>query len=218
MFRRALKSGLVTSAIVLAMLATTPHAGAITIDRTPVQGAGLVTVANGLPLILGAPVGTLLEVDIVFTDMQHIELLPGTNTNIEFGIGNTGNPNELAYRIVFDLTDEFGNRITNEHLVVESTAPDNVFHIPNQPQLILLPEVTFHGIRITVETAGDIGTDFDLFVAGGAGDPGTGVSGPIVFNRAVVGVWTPSTPEPITAALGLMGLATLGMATRRRVA
>ena len=191
-----------------------PHVQAITVMRDPVQGAGFVEVNGGLPLILGAPVNSPLEVDIVFTDMQHIQLMDGASTTVEFGIGNTGNSSPLNYRIVFDLSDMNGNLITNEALVVQDTASAGFIKILNL-DLTPLPPVIFHDMHVRVETsfAGlNSGSGlFDLYMAGGAGSSGTGVSGPIRFNRAVVGVWV---PEPTAARLGLFGFACLVLCRR----
>ena len=188
---------------------------AITVMRDPVQGSGIVNVDGGLPLILGAPVSAPLEVDVVFTDMRHIQLMDGSTTNIEFGIGNTGNNADLDYRIVFDLSDMHGNLITNEALVVENTASAGTINIVAL-DLTPLPPVVFHDFHIRVEAAliaPSSGSGlFDLYVAGGGGDLGTSVSGPIRFNRAVVGEWV---PEPATAALAIVALAGLLLRGRR---
>jgi hypothetical protein len=186
-----------------------PHVRAITVMRDPIQGAGFVEVNGGLPLILGAQVSSPLEVDIVFTDMQHIQLMDGATTTVEFGIGNTGNSSPLNYRIVFDLSDMSGNLITNEALVVQDTASAGFIKVVNL-DLTPLPAVKFHDMHVRVETsfAGlNSGSGlFDLYMAGGAGSVGTGVSGPIRFNRAVVGIWV---PEPAAAGLAWLGLACL---------
>ena len=181
-----------------------PHVQAITVMRDPMQGAGFVEVQGGIPLVLGVPVSSPLDVDIVFTDMQHIQLMDGATTTVEFGIGNTGNTADLNYRIEFNLSDMSGNLITNDALVVQSTASGGFLHIVNL-DLTPLPAVKFHDMHVRVDasfagpnTGGGL---FDLFMAGGAGSSGTGVSGPIRFNRAVVGVWV---PEPTTAGLGLL--------------
>lgn len=193
-------------------LGTSQRAEGITIQVNAVQGAGFVDVDPGpLPQILGAPVGTVLEVDFVLNDMKHIELLDGASTNIEFGIGNTGNEVELPYRIVFDLSDEHGNLITHDALVVVGLAPANVFHIINL-DLTPLPAVIFHDFHVRVETLGGGGL-FSLFVAGGAGGTGS-VSGPITFNRAEVGDWIIPEPSGIT----LLWLAMFGLhAYTRRI-
>jgi hypothetical protein len=171
----------------------------------PIQGAGFVSVdAGGLPQILGAPVGTPLELDYIFSNMQHVELDASPSTNMEFGVGNTGNNVDLDYRIVVDLSDMNGNLLTNEAIVIEGTAQAGFIDIVGQP-LLPLPPITFHDfhISITTEFADPVsgGGLFDLYFAGGGGDPGTSVSGPVIFNRAQVGQWI---PEPSTAALLLL--------------
>jgi PEP-CTERM motif len=207
----------VAGVVVGLSLALAADSYAVTVVRNPVQGAGFVDVDGGLPLILGAPVGDPLQIDFVFEDMRHIELMKGATTNIEFGIGNTGNNRDLSYRIVFDLSDMNGNLITNEALVLDSTAPAGFNHIVNL-DLTPLPEVVFHDFHIQIDTHfadGSTGDGlFDFYVAGGGGDPNTGVSGPIRFNRAVVGEWV---PEPATVTLGLVGLGVL-LLSRRRLA
>jgi MYXO-CTERM domain-containing protein len=190
---------------------------AVTFTRDPMQGAGFVEVEGGLPIILGAPVSSPLEVDIVFTDMQHIQLMDGATTTVEFGIGNTGNTANLDYRIVFDLSDMAGNLITTDALVVQNTVQGGFIQVINL-DLTPLPPVIFHDMHVRVEAsfAGpNTGAGrFDLFMAGGAGSSGTGVSGPIRFNRAVVGVWV---PEPTAAGLGLLGLACLLLHRRSHI-
>ena len=214
MCQSKLQSRLAMCVVVWLLLVAASHVHAITVTRDPVQGSGVVDVEGGVPLILGAPVSTPLEVDFVFTEMRHIELMDGSTTNVEFGIGNTGNSAELNYRIVFDLSDMNGNLITNEALVVENTASGGFINIVNL-DLTPLPPVIFHDFHILVETdfvGGNTGGGlFDFYIAGGGGDPGTGVSGPIRFNRAVVGEWI---PEPSTAALGLLSLAGLLLRAR----
>ncbi len=197
----------------LVFLGESPQAQGITIPVNPVQGAGIVDVDLGPgPLILGAPVGTPLEIDFVFNDMKHIELLiDGATTDIEFGIGNAGNNVDLPYRIVFDLSDQHGNLITQDALVVEGIAPAGFIHVASQ-NLSPLPAVIFHDFHVRVETEG-VGGLFDLFVAGGAGDFGTVVSGPVTFNRAAVGKWIPEPSTFVLTALGLLGLGGYGRRT-----
>jgi hypothetical protein len=199
------------------LLIVAPRVEAVTFMRDPMQGGGVVEVEGGIPLILGAPVSSPLEVDIVFTDMQHIQLMDGATTTVEFGIGNTGNTAALNYRIEFNLSDMSGNLITDDALVVESTAQGGFFHIVNL-DLTPLPAVKFHDMHVRVD-ASFAGLNngsglFDLFMAGGAGSSGTGVSGPIRFNRAVVGIWV---PEPAAAGLGLIAIACVALRLRRRM-
>ncbi len=189
---------------------------AITVTRDPQQGAGFVDVDGGVPLVLGAPAETPLEVDFVFNQMRHIELMDGASTNIEFGIGNTGNDADLDYRIVFDLSDMNGDLLTNELLVSESTAAAGTINIVAL-DLTPLPAVIFHDFHIRVESTfidPNSGSGlFDFYVAGGGGDVGTSVSGPIRFNRAVVGEWV---PEPTAMVLSVVGLGWLALVGRRR--
>jgi hypothetical protein len=189
---------------------------AVTFTRDPMQGGGVVEVEGGLPLILGAPVSSPLEVDIVFTDMQHIQLMDGASTSVEFGIGNTGNSSPLNYRIEFNLSDMSGNLITDDALVVQNTASGGFIQVVNL-DLTPLPPVKFHDMHVRVDAsfAGlNSGSGlFDLYMAGGAGSSGTGVSGPIRFNRAVVGIWV---PEPTTVGSGLIALTCLVLPLRRR--
>lgn len=181
----------------------------------PVQGSGYVDVdAGALPQIFGTPVGAPLELDFTFIDMKHVELDDSATTNIEFGVGNTGNDVDLDYRIVFDLSDMNGNLITNEAIVVEGTAQAGFIQTENLP-LHPLPPVKFHDFHISVETmfADPVsGGLFDFYVAGGGGDPGTIVSGPVRFNRAVVGIWV---PEPASWTL-LVPLAMVACRRRRK--
>jgi hypothetical protein len=198
-----------TSVGVLAVHAA--PAVAIDILRDPSCGGGVCNVDNFD--IFGAPVGTPLEVDVIFTDMQHIALAQSPSTTIEFGIGNTGNNFDLAYRFEFNLSDMNGNLITDDLLVVEDVAPAGVIHIPFQTVTQLPADTIFHDFHIMVETdcpAGAACNNFDLRVAGGAGDPGTAVSGPIRFNRAEKGIWV---PEPSAALLLVCGL--VAIAARR---
>ena len=217
MCRHKLQMALVVGTVIGTLLADSIDSYAVTVVRNPVQGAGFVNVDGGLPLILGVPVGDPLLIDFVFEEMRHIELMNSATTNIEFGIGNTGNSHDLSYRIVFDLSDMHGNLITNEALVVDSTASAGFIHIVNL-DLTPLPPVIFHDFHIRIDTHFADGSTadglFDFYVAGGAGDPGTGVSGPIRFNRAVVGEWV---PEPASVTLGLLGLGVL-LLFRRRLA
>ena len=220
MCTETLRGRLVVMVVVWLPLVIASRAHAVTLVRDAVQGAGFVEVDLGpLPTILGAPVGTPLEVDVVFTDMRHIELMDGSTTTVEFGIGNTGNNEDLNYRIVFDLSDMHGNLITNEALVVEDTATAGTIKA-HQLDLTPLPAVIFHDFHISVETdfvSGSGSGLFDLYVAGGGGG-GAVVSGPIRFNRALVGEWV---PEPSTATLALLALAATlsrSMAPRRRIA
>jgi hypothetical protein len=204
---------------VFALLMGSSRAGAITFMRDPVQGAGFVDVEGALPAILGAPVGTPVAVDFVFTEMQHIQTLEGATTTIEFGVGNTGNSADLNYRIVFDLSEMDGSLLTNELLVVEGTAPNGVIQALDLP-LTLVPALIFHDFHVSIETSftetNTGGGLFDLYVAGGGGGGGA-VSGPVRFNRAVEGVW--AVPEPHTAMLSLLGISALyGLAHRRRAA
>jgi hypothetical protein len=189
---------------------------AVTFMRDPMQGAGFVDVEGGLPLILGAPVSSPLDVDIVFTDMQHIQLMDGATTTVEFGIGNTGNSSPLNYRIEFNLSDMSGNLITDDALVVQNTASAGFIQVVNL-DLTPLPAVKFHDMHVRVDAsfAGlNSGSGlFDLYMAGGAGSSGTGVSGPIRFNRAIVGIWV---PEPVTAGSGLIAIACVALRLRRR--
>jgi hypothetical protein len=215
MFTFNLRGWFVMCVVVWLLPIAASHVQAITVMRDPIQGAGFVEVNGGLPLILGAPVSSPLEVDIVFTDMRHIQLMDGATTTVEFGIGNTGNSSPLNYRIVFDLSDMSGNLITNEALVVQDTASAGFIKILNL-DLTPLPAVKFHDMHVRVEAsfAGlNSGSGlFDLYMAGGAGSSGTGVSGPIRFNRAVVGVWV---PEPTAAGLGILGFAGLLLLRRK---
>lgn len=196
----------------ITLIASTSHAAEFLVD--PVEGAGFVDVdAGALPQILGAPVGTLLELDYLFNDMKHIQLDEGASTNIEFGVGNTGNSVDLDYRIVFDLSDMNGDLITNEAIVVEGTAFAGSIKAENL-SLQPLPPVKFHDFHISVETsfADPVsGGLFDFYVAGGGGDLGTVVSGPVRFNRATVGIWV---PEPAAWMLLLTALG-LTITTRR---
>lgn len=181
----------------------------------PIPGAGYVEVDAGpLPQILGASVGAPLELDYVLKDMKHIQLSSGASTNIEFAVGNTGNNVDLDYRIVVDLSDMNGNLITNDAIVVQGTAAAGFIDLQNLP-LQPLPPLKFHDFHISVETSfvSPVGGGlFDFYVAGGGGDPGTGVSGPVRFNRASVGIWT---PEPSSLALALP-LACLGWLRTRK--
>jgi MYXO-CTERM domain-containing protein len=197
------------------LLAAAQHGHAITVTRDPIQGAGFVNVDGGLPLVLGAPVTAPLEVDIVFSEMRHIQLMDGSTTTVEFGIGNTGNTSALDYKIVFDLSDMNGNLITTDALVVQDTVQGGFIKAHNL-DLTPLPPVIFHDMHVRVEAdfaGANSGSGlFDFYIAGGGGDSGTGVSGSIRFNRAVVGEWV---PEPATAGLGLLGLALLPFHRRR---
>jgi hypothetical protein len=210
-----LRGSFVMCVVVWLLPSVASHVQAVTVMRDPMQGAGFVDVEGGIPLILGAPVSAPLEVDIVFTDMQHIQLMDGASTTVEFGIGNTGNTANLNYRIEFNLSDMSGNLITNDALVVQNTASGGFFQVVNL-DLTPLPPVKFHDMHVRVEASFDGpnsgGGLFDLFMAGGAGSSGTGVSGPIRFNRAVVGIWV---PEPTTAGLGSLGLAGLLLLCRK---
>jgi hypothetical protein len=200
---------------ILVFLGASQRTEGVTIAVDPVQGAGFVDVDLGPgPLILGAPVGTPLEVDFVFNDMKHIELFEGASTDIEFGIGNAGNNVDLPYRIVFDLSNEHGNLITEDALVVEGVAPKGLIHIASQ-DLSPLPPTILHDFHVRVETDG-VGGLFDLFVAGGAGDFGTVVSGPVTFNRAEVGDWIIPEPSSITLlCFGILSLLAYGWRRRR---
>ena len=205
------------SMLVFALLMAPSRAGAITFLRDPVQGAGFVDVDGALPTILGAPVGTPIAADFVFTDMQHIQTMEGATTTVEFGVGNTGNSSELDYRIVFDLSEMDGSLLTNELLVVERTAPPGVIQALSLP-LTPVPALIFHDFHVAIETSfaeDNTGSGlFDLYVAGGGGST---VSGPVRFNRAVEGVW--AVPEPHTAMLSLLGIGALcRLAHRRRTA
>jgi len=186
---------------------------ATAVMRDPMQGAGFVDVDGGVPLILGAQAETPLEVDFVFNEMRHIELRDGATTNIEFGIGNTGNDGDLDYRIVFDLGDMNGDLITNELLVSESTAAAGTINIVAL-DLTPLPPVIFHDFHIRVETEfidPNTGSGlFDFYVAGGGGDVGTSVSGPIRFNRALVGEWVPEPTATLLVVIGLGALLSFG--------
>jgi hypothetical protein len=191
------------------------HGHAITVMRDPIQGAGFVNVDGGLPLVLGAPVSAPLEVDIVFNEMRHIQLMDGATTTVEFGIGNTGNTSALDYKIVFDLSDMNGNLITTDALVVQDTVQGGFIKAHNL-ELTPLPPVIFHDMHVRVE-AGYAGANtgsglFDFYIAGGGGEVGTAVSGPIRFNRAVVGEWV---PEPATAGLALLAMALTQLRRRR---
>jgi hypothetical protein len=155
-------------------------------------------------------------VDIVFTDMQHIQLMDGATTTVEFGIGNTGNTAALNYRIEFNLSDMGGNLITDDALVVQNTIAGGLIQVVNL-DLTPLPAGKFHDMHVRVDasfagpnTGGGL---FDLYMAGGAGSSGTGVSGPIRFNRAVVGIWV---PEPAAAGLGLIAITCVALRLRRR--
>jgi len=211
---RKMQRVLVASAALTMLFVAASQAHAVTLMKDPVQGAGFVEVdLGGLPTILGAPVGTPLELDVVFNEMRHIELMEGATTTVEFGVGNTGNNVDLNYRIVFDLSDMNGNLITNEALVVEDTATAGTIKA-HQLNLTPLPAVIFHDFHIKVETEFETGGGsglFDLYVAGGGGD-GAAVSGPIRFNRALVGEWV---PEPSSAALAMIPLAGLTFHRRR---
>jgi hypothetical protein len=183
--------------VCLSSLCWSPAQG-VTYMVDAVEGAGFAQFDAGpLPQIFGAQVGTPLEIDYVFNDMMHIELREGASTNIEFGVGNTGNNVDLDYRIVVDLSDMNGDLITNEAIVVEGTASAGFIQLENLP-LLPLPPGKFHDLHIAVETVlvdpVSGGGTFDFYVAGGGGDPGTGASGPVRFNRATVGIWVPEPP------------------------
>ncbi len=215
---RNLRGWLATcSAMGLLSVAASPVHG-ITVMRDPMQGAGFVDVAGGLPLILGAPVSAPLEIDIVFNEMRHIELMNSATTTVEFGVGNTGNTADLDYKIVFDLSDMNGDLITTDALVVQNTVQGGFINVVNL-DLTPLPAVIFHDMHVRVEASFDGANTgsglFDFYMAGGGGDSGTAVSGPIRFNRAVVGEWI---PEPGTAGLGLLGLTGLLLSRRRELA
>jgi hypothetical protein len=194
-FTNNLRSAATISTCAVLLFLMVSSARAITVTRNPVQGAGFVNVDLGpLPLVLGAPVGTSLNYDVVLSNMQHIELMSGATTTAEFAIGNTGNTANLNYHIAFDLSDMQGNLITTNALVLNSTAPAGFIHLVNL-DLSPLPPVKFHDFHVRIDTsfAGpNTGSGrFDFSMAGGAGDFGTGVSGPVRFNRAVVGQWVP---------------------------
>lgn len=202
--------------LALALLAVVSnYSRAAVVERNPTQGAGFVDVDNFD--FFGVRAGTPFEVDVVFTDMQHIELLvQGATTNIEFGIGNTTNDVDLNFEITFDLSDELGNLITQDALFVAGTAQAGFIQAINL-DLTPLPPVIFHDFHIFVKTEFVEPADglFDLRVAGGGGVPGTIVSGPIRFNRAVVGDW--GVPEPTTFAVwSLLGACVTGVGLRRR--
>ena len=210
-----LRGWFVMGVVVWLLPSAAPQVQAITVMRDPIQGAGFVEVNGGTSSHPRAPVSSPLEVDIVFTDMRHIQLMDGATTTVEFGIGNTGNTANLNYRIEFNLSDMSGNLITNDALVVQNTASGGFIQIVNL-DLTPLPPVKFHDMHVRVEAsfAGpNSGSGlFDLYMAGGAGSSGTGVSGPIRFNRAVVGVWV---PEPTAAGLGVLGFACLLLLRRK---
>jgi hypothetical protein len=135
--------------------------------------------------------------------------MDGATTTVEFGIGNTGNTSALNYKIVFDLSDMSGNLITSDALVIQSTVQGGLIQAHNL-DLTPLPPVKFHDMHVRVEasfagpnTGGGL---FDFYIAGGGGSAGTAVSGPIRFNRAVVGMWV---PEPAGVGLAVFGLACL---------
>jgi hypothetical protein len=209
------RGGCVICVAVWLQLFVASRVEAVTFMRDPMQGAGFVDVEGGLPLILGAPVSSPLDVDIVFTEMQHIQLMNGATTTVEFGVGNTGNSSPLNYRIEFNLSDMNGNLITDDALVVQNTIAGGLIQVVNL-DLTPLPPVIFHDMHVRVEAsfAGlNSGSGlFDLYMAGGAGSSGTGVSGPIRFNRAVVGMWV---PEPATAGIALIAIACVLLPTRR---
>ena len=208
---------LVAAALLAATVSTA--ASAVTIQRDPLCSSGKCDVDNFD--LFSAAVGTPLVVDVMFTDMRHIELDSAgpSTTNIEFGIGNTGNSVDLGYQLTFDLIEMDGSLLTSNLLVVTDTAPAGFNHIRNQPLTTLPAGLIFHGLRITAETtcidaAPGSCNFFDLRVAGGGGSAGTAVSGPIVFNRATGGIWM-QVPAPAAAPLVLGGAALLVL--RRRV-
>lgn len=217
MCTNTLRCRLVVAVAVWLPLVVTSLTHAITLVEDPIQGAGFVDVDLGPPpTIAGAPVGTPLEVDVVFSNMRHIELMNGATTNVEFAIGNTANSANLIYSIFFALSDMHGDLITPELPLVNSVAPAGLFQIVNI-DLTPLPAVIFHDFHVRVDTqfeGPNNGTSlFDLFIAGGAGDLGTGASGPVKFNRAVVGEWV---PEPSSAALTILGSSCLLLGTGAR--
>jgi hypothetical protein len=214
MLKRLLPVVMSVSGVVCLVMLLPPDAAAVDIVRDPMCSGGACEVDNFD--LFGAPVGTPLEVDVTFTDMQHISLSASPSTNIEFGIGNTGNNVDLPYRIVFDLSDMNGNLITNEQLVVDDTAPAGTIHVVSLPLTPLPADTIFHDFHIRVDTqcaVGAVCNTFDLRVAGGGGDIGTAVSGPIRFNRAVKGSWV---PEPSASVLLAVGLVAIGLGAGRR--
>lgn len=208
---------MVLIAVVCAVWLVALPAAAVTIEKPAVQGAGFVTVDPGCcPTILGAPAGMPLNVDVVFENMDHVELMDGATTNIEFGVGNhAGNNADLEYHITFDLSDMAGNLITTDALTVDGAVSAGDINAHNL-DLTPLPPVIFHDFHVKVETmfkGPNTGSGlFDLYIAGGGGDDGTVVSGPVRFNRAIVGKWI---PEPSAAILALLALTALSCGRMR---
>lgn len=195
------------ASLALLVLANTSITATV-ITRDPLCAAGNCEV-DGFD-IFGASVGVNHDFYVDFLGNQTIELLVGPTTTIEFGIGNTGGSAALDYRIVFDLTDQNGQPLTNDLLVVDETAPAGFYHIKDLPLTNLPPATSVYGFRVSVDTECAVPgscTSFDLLVAGGGGGGGA-VSGPIHFNRTVNGL---GVPEPTSLILLSVGLISMGL-------
>lgn len=192
---------------------------AITIPLTVDPGAVNSVIAAAVEVdsddLIGLEVnGSTLELDIVFTDMKHIEggdndfelrVQLFTDSNAPGGLleSPSGFLSDMNHASVLDSNINSGE--IGGGGVVPTGAP--LFY---STAYDMLPDgLIFHDVHFSVDLP-DLGgaTVTDAFIGLFSNDGGH-----------TIGEWTPAAgavPEPVSAGLGLMGLAGLATATRRR--
>jgi hypothetical protein len=189
-----------TAAALLAAFSLHAQAIVIPIDPGPVGPTNFFSDTfadlNGQPLD-----GSAFLLDFVFTDMKHVETIPGMSVEVVFDLSGLAS-NFNGQLINAFLSDENGNNIGNVGGLYDP-AGGNVMTY----RLTGLPAVLAHDVHMEIV----LPTDQPLTI--------TGASFSIFDNSGAefeVGVWG-AAPEPATFALFGLGLAGLGWSRRKKV-
>lgn len=194
-----------------------PVQAVITLGGDPSIVGGTAASIDNVDAFVPVDVANMQEqFDIVLRNMQHLEIIDDGDFDlvVHLDVENTSATTDAFLFIDMFFSDENGDPIGPAIPSMNNVQVDAGQTFSNIFQTITLPgpvDFIFHDFHIAI---GAEATDSVLVNA----------IGPVELLRispdSSVGVWTAEggVPEPVTAMLGLIGLATLGMATRRRVA
>lgn len=162
-------------------------ATALEIEADLVCAGDVCEIGTSPITLLGAAFGEPLEIDVVFSHLEYIQLLSGDGRetptlDVEFAVSNSPSSDlPIAFHAVLDLTDRHGNLITEGLVDNSGTVNPGIINITFNPLINLRP-IRVYGLHIRVDTEclGTRGTCSTFGFRAGRDN----INGPIRFNEA----------------------------------